>query len=219
MDILLIEDDQLVGQGIVNGLANHGHSVRWVQTGEAGLTSLAILPDLLILDLNLPDIDGISLLKKFRRQGGSIPVLILTAKDAIDDRIIGLDAGADDYFLKPFSIKELEARVRALYRRSHGRTDEYLTYGDLTIDTQARRVVFNKVEISLGRREYELLVYLVEHQGQVVTRRRLEDVLYGTDEDIESNTLEVHVHNLRKKISKTIIRTIRGVGYEVENMT
>ncbi len=157
--------------------------------------------------------DGLDVLRSARQKGVETPILILTARDGIDDRIEGLDRGADDYLLKPFSLAELEARLRALYRRARGRSDETLQYRGLEIDTRQRQVSLDGAPLVLSRREYELLMRLIDARGQVMTRRKLEEHLYGLNEDLESNALEVHIHNLRKKIGRDLIQTVRGVGY------
>ena len=212
MRVLLIEDDQLLGQGIQLNLQRRGYLVDWLQDGEQGLQGVIDLhPDLVILDLNLPGLDGIELLRIARNRGASMPVLILTARDAIEHRITGLDGGADDYLIKPFDMDELDARLRALYRRAHGRSDEILNHGEIEIRTGAREVFFQQQPVSLGRREYELLLLLLDNRGRVLTRRQLEEKIY--EDDPESNALEVHVHNLRKKLGKSLITTVRGVGY------
>ncbi|OMH28022.1 response regulator transcription factor [Motiliproteus sp. MSK22-1] len=212
MRVLLIEDDQLLGQGIQINLQQRGYRVDWCQDGQQGLHGVIDLqPDLVILDLNLPSLDGIGLLKKARHKGASMPVLILTARDAIEHRITGLDSGADDYLIKPFDMDELDARLRALHRRAHGRSDEILNVGEIEIRTGAREVFFQQQPVSLGRREYELLLLLLDNRGRVLTRRQLEEKIY--EDDPESNALEVHVHNLRKKLGKSLITTVRGVGY------
>ncbi|MBN3561471.1 response regulator [Aliamphritea spongicola] len=215
MRILLIEDDPLLGQGVQLNLQQRGYRVDWVEAGEPGVNAVFELqPELVILDLNLPDIDGLEVLRRIRREV-ELPVLILTARDAVNHRIEGLDNGADDYLVKPFDLDELEARLRALQRRAAGRSQAMLTYRDIRIDTQARQVFFLEELITLGRREYELLVYLLESAGRVLTRRQIEEQLY--ENDLESNALEVHVHNLRKKLGKELVKTVRGVGYFVES--
>lgn len=215
MRILLIEDDPLLGQGIMLALQDRHYRVDWVQTGAAGLHALRQSPPgVVILDLNLPDIDGISLLQQARQQAIQTPVLILTARDAIESRLEGLDNGADDYLVKPFNLDELEARLRALHRRSQGRDQELLQHHDLCVDTAARAVTFADKPVTLGRREYDLLLSLLNARGRVLTRRQLEEELY--EDDPESNALEVHIHSLRKKFGKQLIRTVRGVGYMVE---
>ncbi|MFC6672867.1 response regulator [Marinobacterium aestuariivivens] len=216
MDLLLIEDDELLGRGICEALGPD-YRVEWFQDGRQGLAALLdMTPDLVILDLNLPGLDGLEVLRSARKRQVEVPILILTARDALEDRIAGLDAGADDYLLKPFSLDELEARLRALYRRARGRSDERLLYRDLAVDTRQRQVSLEGRELQLSRREYELLIRLLDARGQVMTRRKLEEQLYGLDEDLESNALEVHIHNLRKKIGREMIRTVRGVGYMMD---
>ncbi len=215
MRILLIEDDPLLGQGIQLNLQQRGYRVDWAEAGEPGVNAVFELqPELVILDLNLPDIDGLEVLRRIRREV-EIPVLILTARDAVHHRIEGLDNGADDYLVKPFDLDELEARLRALQRRAAGRSQAMLTYRDIRIDTQARQVFSHDEPVALGRREYDLLVYLLESAGRVLTRRQIENQLY--EDDLESNALEVHIHNLRKKFGKTLVKTVRGVGYFVES--
>lgn len=219
MNLLLIEDDDLLGKGIHRSLSQQGYNVEWMKDGRSGLAAaLQLHNDVVILDLNLPYIDGLDLLNQVRQAGINSPVLILTARDALEDRLKGLDSGADDYLLKPFSLAELEARVRALYRRSQGRPSERLHYNNIEIDTLAREVFMEGVAIPLGRKEYELLLRLVECSGRVQTRSRLAEHLYSMDEEVESNALEVHVHNLRKKLGKSLIQTVRGVGYRVAKL-
>lgn len=216
MDLLLIEDDELLGRGICEALAQD-YRVEWFRDGRQGLAALLDLnPDLVILDLGLPGIDGLEVLRTARRRGIEVPVLILTARDGIEDRIEGFDRGADDYLLKPFALAELEARLRALYRRAVGRSDDTLRYRGLQIDTRKRQASLDGEPVALSRREYELLMRLLDARGQVLTRRKLEEQLYGPSEDLESNALEVHIHNLRKKIGRELIRTVRGVGYMMD---
>ncbi len=215
MRLLLIEDDYLLGQGIQLNLIQRQYQVDWVRDGRQGLQALRDLQsDLVILDLNLPGLDGIELLRRARSQGAAMPVLILTARDAVEHRIEGLDSGADDYLIKPFDLDELDARLRALYRRAHGRCDETLIHGDIRIHTASREVLYRDTPVCLGRREYDLLLLLLDNRGRVLTRRQLEANLY--EDDPESNALEVHIHNLRKKLGKQLITTVRGVGYLVE---
>lgn len=214
MKILLIEDDSLLAQGIIDRLSQRGHQVEWFSDGQQGLGAvLDLQADIILLDLNLPKVDGLKLLAQARGKGITTPVLIITARDAIDHRIKGLDSGADDYLVKPFSIDELDARLRALYRRAHGRCIDKLTHQDILIDTLARQVFYCENAIDLGRREYDLLLLLLDNKDKVLTRRQIEEQLY--EEEPESNALEVHVHNLRKKLGKDLINTVRGVGYFV----
>ncbi|MBE9398173.1 response regulator [Pontibacterium sp. N1Y112] len=216
MRLLLIEDDPLLGQGIMLALQARNYRVDWQQTGSAGLQVMQHdSAGVVILDLNLPDMDGLEVLQQARQQGIATPVLILTARDAIEERITGLDKGADDYLVKPFDLDELEARIRALHRRASGRDQEYIEHGDLTINTAAREVKFQNHSMTLGRREYDLLLSLLNAKGRVLTRRQIEEEIY--EDDPESNALEVHIHALRKKFGKSLIRTVRGVGYMVEN--
>ena len=215
MKVLLIEDDSLLGQGIQLNLQQRNYQVDWVQTGEAGIRACHNLdPELIVLDLNLPDIDGIQVLQRIRRAEISTPVIILTARDAIEQRIEGLNSGADDYLVKPFDINELDARLQAIYRRLNGRSDATVKYRDIEINTVSRQVMLAGVMVETGRREYDLLLLLLDNSGRVLTRSKIEDTLYS--EDLESNALEVHVHNLRKKFGKSLIKTVRGVGYYVE---
>lgn len=216
MNILLIEDDPLFGQGLKLNLKERGYRVDWLQDGCRGLAAIQDTnAELVILDLNLPGMDGMQVLKKARRHGHDIPILILTARDAIEHRLGGLNNGADDYLLKPFELDELDARLHALYRRAHGRSSESLQHGDIRIHTGRREVSVHDEIIPFSRREYDLLMLLLDNRGQVMTRRRLLEQLY--EDDPQSNALEVHIHHLRKKLGKSLIKTIRGVGYLVES--
>ncbi len=172
--------------------------------------------DCVILDLGLPDMDGLDVLKQARDKKVTTPVLILTARDQLNDKIRGLDNGADDYLLKPFDIEELEARLRALKRRMGGRASPNIIIGDVQVDPSARSANYKGDAVKLSRREYDLLLELASHPGQVQTRAKLEELLYGWNEEVESNAMEVHIHNLRKKLGTKFIRTVRGVGYVVD---
>lgn len=214
MHVLLVEDAPLLGQVIEIKLQERQYQVDWIQSGSAVLSTVRNLhPDIIILDLNLPDIDGLEILKRLRAENISTPVLILTARHAVEERVNGLDLGADDYLTKPFEMDELEARLRAVQRRLHGRSKEEITFGDIKIDSAARQVFFKGSPIEASRREFDLLVLLLNNTGRVMTRAKIEATLYA--DDVESNALEVHIHNLRKKLGKELISTVRGVGYYV----
>ena len=217
MRLLLVEDDRLLGEGIEMGLKQQAYTVDWLQDGEAAV--LAMLHedyDAVVLDIGLPRKNGIEVLKDVRRKGRMAPVLILTALDAIEDRVAGLDAGADDYLTKPFDLNELYARIRALIRRSAGRAEAKIIHGDLELDPASHKVNFSGKPVDLSRREYTVLLELMENRGRVLSRRQLEQGLYGLGEEVESNAVEVHVHHIRKKIDSKLIRTVRGVGYIIE---
>ncbi|PKA69203.1 two-component system response regulator QseB [Pseudomonas baetica] len=217
MRLLLVEDDRGVGQGIRVALGGEGYTLDWLQDGASALHALRSERfDLLLLDLGLPRLDGLDLLRQIRAEQQSLPVLILTARDGTPDRIAGLDAGADDYLVKPFDVDELKARVRALLRRSQGRAQPLLEHGQISLDPSTQQVSFNGVEIAMTPMEYQLLHQLMIRPGKVVTRERLSSTLYGWQDKVESNTLEVLIHNLRKKLSAELIRTVRGVGYRIE---
>jgi two-component system response regulator QseB len=219
MRILLVEDDGSLGDGIQKGLKQYGYTVDWLTDGRTALSSIKTETfDVILLDLNLPGLPGLTVLREMRAAGITMPVLILTARHAIEDRIKGLDSGADDYLTKPFDLDELSARIRALQRRfSSNRAAPLLTYRDIELDPSSFTVTLKGSAISLSRREFSLLQKLLENAGHVVSRDSLNQCLYGWGDEIDSNTLEVHVHNLRKKLVDTnFIRTIRGVGYMAE---
>lgn len=217
MRLLLVEDDLLLGDGIRAGLGQDGYTVDWVQDGEAADHALQSEHfDIVVLDINLPRLSGIEVLTRLRDRSGVTPVLLLTARDTVTDRVQGLDCGADDYLTKPFDLDELNARLRALLRRSSGRATPLLTHGAVILDPAARRVTLNGAEVELSQREFALLQVLMENLGRVLPRSRLEETLYGWGTEVESNTLEVHIHHLRKKLGSTLIRTVRGVGYVME---
>jgi len=218
MRLLLIEDDVALGEGIHQGLIREGYTVDWVHDGASALHALlSEVFDLAILDLGLPKMDGLTVLRRLRESGSALPVLILTARDATEDRIAGLDAGADDYLVKPFDLSELKARLRALLRRSAGRASVMIEHAGIRLDPSTQQVTYNNDPVSLTPKEYKLLYELLSPPGRVMTRERLIQLLYGWNEEAESNTLEVHIHHLRKKFSSELIRTIRGVGYLVED--
>ncbi len=217
MRIILIEDDVLLGQGIVAGLKQQNYIVDWFQQGKPALQSLKHESyDLMVLDLGLPDITGLALLQKMRSQGSLLPVLILTALDGVEDRIAGLDAGADDYLTKPFDLDEVYARIRALIRRGGGRANPVINHHNIQLDPAAHTVTKAGKIVDLSRREYDVLLELFENAGRVLSRMRLEEGLYSIDDDMASNAVEVHIHHLRKKLGGELIRTIRGVGYTID---
>ena len=216
MRILLVEDDPQLGDGLSVGLRQAGFAVDWVRDGQSADHALASEAfDLLVLDLGLPRLSGMDVLRQARRRGQQLPILILTARDATGDKIAGLDAGADDYLVKPVDIDELAARIRALARRSAGRAAPLLMHGELQLDPAARTVELAGTAMELSGREFSLLQLLLENTGRVLTRSQLEQSLYGWHEEPDSNALEVHIHHLRKKLGTDLIRTLRGVGYTI----
>jgi two-component system OmpR family response regulator/two-component system response regulator QseB len=211
---LLVEDDRALGQGIRMALGSDGYTLDWLQDGLSALHALRTESfDLLLLDLGLPRLDGLDLLQQLRAEQHDVPVLILTARDGTVERIAGLDAGADDYLIKPFDVQELKARVRALLRRSQGRAQPILEHAGISLDPSTQQVRYQDEDIIVTPMEYQLLHQLLVRPGKVVTRERLSRALYGWQDRVESNTLEVLIHNLRKKLSTELIRTVRGVGY------
>lgn len=219
MRLLLVEDDNLLGEGIRAGLAQAGFAVDWVKDGRSAQLALDTDPyDLTVLDLGLPRMSGLELLKHLRQHNNPIPVLILTAYDAVSDRVNGLNSGADDYVVKPFDLDELVARIRALLRRRSGRAAPLLRHGLLVLDPVGHAVEYNGQPVELSPREFSILQELLEHSGRVLSRERLAQGLYGWDEEVDSNAIEVHIHHLRKKLEPNLIKTVRGVGYMVEKM-
>lgn len=214
MRILLVEDDKLLGDGIQAGLAQAGFAVDWVQDGVAGELALKAEPyAAVILDLGLPRLPGLELLRRQRAADNKVPVLILTAREAIEDRVQGLDGGADDYLVKPFDLNELAARLRALIRRAHGEAAPVLRVGAIELDPAAHRATFHGQSVELAPREFAVLHELLLHAGRVLSREQLEQRLYPWGEEVESNAIEVYIHHLRRKLAPELIRTIRGVGY------
>ncbi len=214
MRLLIAEDDPQLGDGLTVGLRQDGYAVDWVKDGVAADLALKTETyDLLVLDLGLPRLDGMGVLAHLRERGQALPVLILTARDATGDKIAGLDAGADDYLVKPVSLDELAARVRALARRAAGRAQPLLRHGDLVLDPAAREVTLAGAPVELSTREFSLLQMLLENAGRVMTRAQLEASLYGWRDEPDSNALEVHIHHLRKKLGAERIKTLRGIGY------
>ena len=216
MRLLLIEDDPMIGASAREGLRQDGFSVDWVHDGNEALAALAANAfDVVLLDLGLPRTSGEQVLRAIRRAGNDVPVLIITARDGVRDRIAGLDSGADDYIVKPFDLDELAARIRAVLRRHAGRSDPLLRVRDITFDPATRRVTRRGVPIALSARELALLHALIERPGAILSRAQLEERVYGWGEEVESNAVEVHMHSLRKKLGADFVRTVRGVGYVV----
>lgn len=216
MRILLVEDDELLASGLLLALQRAHYIVEHVRDGHHAVSALSDNSfDLVILDLGLPRLDGTEVLKAIRVKGNTVPVLILSARDATKDRILGLDLGADDYLVKPFELDELLARIRVLERRRSGLSVNQLQLGDLVLDLTSFSVSWNGQPVELQRREFMLLKRLIENPQQVFSRAQLEESLYGWGDGVESNTIDVHVHHLRKKISPALIKTIRGVGYRI----
>ncbi|MDR7090483.1 MULTISPECIES: response regulator [Cellvibrio] len=216
MQILLVEDDELLAEGIVSALSRAGFAVNWLSTGKAACTQVvAEPPDIMLLDLGLPDIDGIEVLKVVRQKKLPTQVLILTARDSTNAKVIGLDSGADDYLTKPFELDELLARLRVLERRLGNSSSSLINIGPLSLNTAHHEVLLDGAALVLSRREYMLLKALVEHAGVIQTREGLEAKLYSWGDEVASNAIEVHIHNLRKKLPPNFIRTLRGIGYMV----
>ncbi|MEZ5650317.1 MAG: response regulator transcription factor [Burkholderiaceae bacterium] len=214
MRVLLIEDDEMLGDGLREGLCAQDFLVDWFRDGDSADTALRNADyDCMVLDLGLPGLDGLTWLRRWRGRQQVIPILILTARDAEDDRIDGLDTGADDYLVKPVSARELAARVRAVTRRARGRAEPVWRHGALAFDPASRRVTWRGDPVELTSREAGLLEVLLGHPGRVLSRQQLVEKMYGWEGDPESNALEVFVHHLRRKISPEIVRTVRGVGY------
>jgi two-component system OmpR family response regulator/two-component system response regulator QseB len=214
MRILLAEDDPLLGDGLRTGLRQLGFLVDWVRDGEAAERELLAQAHVAaVLDLGLPRKDGLAVLAAVRRAGISLPVLVLTARDAVPDRIRGLDSGADDYVQKPVDLNELAARLRALVRRAHGQPQECLVAQDIVLDVAARSVTKAGAPVALSAREFDLLHALMRATGRVLSREQLEQQLYSWGQEVDSNAVEVHVHHLRRKLGNGLIQTVRGVGY------
>lgn len=224
MRILLIEDDQLLGEAILSGLKQHHYAVDWLTDGDIALQALNNPAqkrafDAIVLDLGLPKRSGLDILKAIRKQGRSTPVLILTARNSIQDKVNGLDLGADDYLTKPFDLSELCARIRSITRRGEQQpAHAKLSLGQVVIDQAAHKVFIKDQRVEFSRREFSLLSKLIEQNGKVVTRDVLSQALYGWGDDVDSNAIEVHIHHIRKKVTDAIsIKTIRGVGYIAED--
>jgi two-component system response regulator QseB len=214
MRVLLVEDDVMIAQGLETALRQTGAAVDWIRDGEHAAAALRTTEfDLVLLDLGLPNRDGIAVLREFRARGGSTPVIVLTARDEIRSRVEGLDAGADDYMVKPFDLDELTARMRSALRRAAGRGDPLIRHGDIRLDPVTHSVHYKDAPVSLSAHEYAVLEALLQRPGAVLSRAQLEDRLYGWDEPIGSNAVEVYIHGLRRKLGSDAIRTLRGVGY------
>ena len=214
MRVLIVEDDMLLGDGIASGLRSLGFVVDWMQDGAAAERALDAAPyDALVLDLGLPGRDGLACLARWRERGDLVPVLILTARDALESRIDGLDVGADDYLVKPVALEELAARLRAITRRLRGRPESVWRHGALEYRPAARAAAWRGAPVELTAREALLLELFLANPGRVLSRQQIQDKLYGWGEEIESNALEVYVHHLRRKFSPRLVRTVRGLGY------
>lgn len=217
MRLLLVEDDEMIGEPVLEFMRRAGYAIDWARDGrEAELSLDHDVYDVVLLDLGLPRADGIEVLSRYRRRGGSAPVIILTARDAVENRVAGLDAGADDYLVKPFDLDELAARVRAMLRRRTGQTNPLYTHGDLTLNPVSHEASLRGERLSLLPREFSVLQALIEEPKRVFTRSELEEKLYGWGEEVGSNTIEVHVSNLRRKLGAELIVTVRGVGYRLK---
>lgn len=214
MRILLAEDDHALGRALADGLRHLGHAVDWVEDGRAAAAALLDTRyAAAVVDWNLPHITGPAVIAGMRRRGDATPALLLTARDAIDDRVAGLDCGADDYVVKPVHLEELAARLRALLRRADGSAEPLITLGPLIIDPAARTATLEGTPLELSPREFVLLQVLAAHPGRAYSRAQLEDAVYGWGEEVASNAIEVHVHHLRRKLGADWIRTLRGIGY------
>ena len=220
MRILLVEDDRMLGDGLQAGLTQAGYAVDWLRDGEAAVAALSTESfAAVVLDLGLPKRDGLSVLQWLRGRHDATPVLILTARDQLEDKVRGLDLGADDYVLKPFDLDEIAARLRALVRRAHGRPEPVLRLGEIELNPAARSVTRAGQPVELTPREFDLLHLLLENTDRVLTRRTLEEQLYTWNEAVDSNALEVHIHHLRRKLGNELIRTVRGIGYVASTST
>jgi two-component system OmpR family response regulator len=216
MRILLIEDDPMIGKGLVRGLSDQGMTVDWVRNGAEGSAALAH-PEhaLILLDIGLPQMSGIDVLKNARTAGVLVPVLVITARDSLDDRIAGLDLGADDYIVKPFELRELLARIRAVLRRHNGQAQSLITSGEITLDLATHQARYRNAEHILSAREFALMQALMQRPGVILSRAQIEQRIYGWGEEVESNAVDVLIHEIRKKFDKDIIRNVRGAGWMV----
>ncbi|WP_372527881.1 response regulator [Piscinibacter sp.] len=216
MRLLLVEDDRMIGESLRGALRLDGYAVDWVRDASAAQSTLASERfDLVLLDLGLPQGDGLDVLRALRARQDATPVIVLTARDGLGDRVVGLDAGADDYLVKPFELDELNARIRAVLRRHSGRAQPLLSHGGVTLDPATRQVTRNGVPVLLSAREFAVLEALMARPGALLSRAQLEDRLYGWGEEIESNAVSVYIHQLRRKLGAEFIQNVRGVGYFV----
>ncbi|GJI90852.1 response regulator transcription factor [Duganella hordei] len=216
MRLLLVEDDPMIGESIEDGLRGESYAVDWVRDGQAADLALTTISyDLLLLDLGLPRKQGMDVLRTLRARGDDLPVLIITARDGTPARVEGLDAGADDYLVKPFDLDELLARIRALLRRRVARTRSVIVHGALTLDLASHEAIFEGAPVKLSAREFSVLRALLDNPGSVVSKSQLEEKLYGWNSEVESNTVDVYVHHLRKKFGSDFIKNVRGVGYKI----
>lgn len=217
MRLLLVEDNDALGKGLYAGLTDAGYAVDWVKDGETATSAIFSEEyDVITLDLGLPKKSGIEVLNEIRNREKNVPVLVLTAKDTVNDKILGLDSGADDYMVKPFDLHELVARLKAITRRSKGRASAGISYKDITIDPNSHSVSKNGQHIELSPRAFDVLQTLMENKGRVMSRSRLEESTYSWKDEIDSNAVEVYIYQIRKKIGSDFIKTIRGVGYILE---
>ena len=213
----MVEDDELLGSGLDDALSRAHYSHEWVRDGRSALRAASTSAfDLIILDLGLPELDGMEVLQQLRSRGNATPVLILSARDATRDRVLGLNAGADDYLVKPFELEELLARIHAIERRRSGVSVNQLSHGKLVLDLGAMTVAYAGTNVELQRREFMLLKRLIENPNQVFSRTQLEEAIYGWEGDVGSNAIDVHVHHLRRKFYPEVIKTVRGVGYRID---
>ena len=220
MRILLVEDDPMIGAAVAEGLRATGDAVDWVQDGVSAASALAAATPyaLLVLDIGLPGRDGLSVLRELRSHGSKLPVLLMTARDAVSDRVAGLDAGADDYLVKPFDLDELLARVRALLRRAAGRADPVLAHGRVKIDPAAHTAWLDDAPLALSAREFALLHALLERPGAILSRDQLESRIYGWGEEVSSNAVDVLIHGMRRKFGADTIRNVRGLGWRIADL-
>jgi two-component system, OmpR family, response regulator QseB len=219
MRLLLIEDDAMIGDSVRKALRQEGFTVDWLKDGKSAELALdERVHDLVLLDLGLPKKDGIDVLQALRSKGNPVPVLVLTARDAVPDRVAGLDAGADDYLVKPFDLDELSARIRALLRRHAGRSETLVRHRNLTLNPATHEVTLDGRPVALSAREFALLAALLDRPGIVLSVAQLQEKLYGWDDEVGSNTIEVYIHSLRKKLGADLIRNVRGVGYMIPKM-